>query len=110
MRRADSDGGGSDPDDHGKENYVWIQHDDGTLAQYQHLQKDGVLVRPGTRVEAGQLIARSGNTGYSTRPHLHLHVSMPSLGIDAFETVPLRFRLADGSAARLEEGRRYTAP
>ena len=108
--REDSGRGGNDPDNRGSENYLWIQHDDGTLAQYQHLHKGGVLVDLGARVEAGQLIARSGNSGYSTRPHLHFHVSTPSAGPDAFETIPVRFRLASGEAAYLTEGQSYTAP
>ena len=107
---ASSDRGGPIPDYLGSENYVWIKHEDGTLGQYQHIQKDGVLVTLGQKVEAGEAIALSGNSGYSTAPHLHFHVSTPSPGPEAFTTLPLRFRLADGSAASLLAGRRYRAP
>ena len=55
-------------------NYVSIAHADGTIGEYHHLQYDGVLVEIGARVTAGQLIALSGNTGYSTLPHLHFGV------------------------------------
>ncbi len=55
-------------------NYVSIAHADGTIGEYHHLQSDGVLVEVGRRVAAGQPIARSGNTGYSTLPHLHFGV------------------------------------
>ncbi len=108
--RESSDRGGTDPGDRGRENYIWIRHDDGTLAQYQHLQKDGVLVERGDRVEAGQLIARSGNTGYSTEPHLHFHVATPSRGRYAFVTIPVRFKVGGGVAESLRVGWRYTAP
>jgi len=52
-------------------NLVRILHDDGSMAVYAHLQENGVLVRAGERVALGQQIAHSGNTGYSSGPHLH---------------------------------------
>jgi murein DD-endopeptidase MepM/ murein hydrolase activator NlpD len=55
-------------------NFVSILHDDGTIGEYLHLQHDGVLVKIGQRVTVGTPIARSGNTGYSTQPHLHFGV------------------------------------
>lgn len=54
-------------------NLVRILHDDGSMAVYAHLLA-GVPVRPGERVEAGQRIGLSGNTGFSTAPHLHFAV------------------------------------
>ncbi|MCW4455002.1 M23 family metallopeptidase [Flavobacterium sp. MXW15] len=54
-------------------NLVRILHDDGSMAVYAHLLA-GVPVRPGQRVEAGQRIGLSGNTGFSTAPHLHFAV------------------------------------
>ncbi len=108
--REDSKRGAADPDFRGAENYLWIRHDDGTIGQYVHLQKDGVLVALGQRVKTGQVIARAGKTGYTSEPHLHFHVSTPSEGSYAFETFPLRFRLRNGQAASLREGLRYRAP
>ncbi|NMH60821.1 M23 family metallopeptidase [Alteromonas ponticola] len=55
-------------------NYVVILHDDGTTGEYYHLQKDGVLVKRGDSVVQGQPIAKSGNTGFSSLPHLHFGV------------------------------------
>lgn len=52
-------------------NIVRILHDDGSMAVYAHLKQNGIMVREGQRVAAGQLIAYSGNTGFSTGPHLH---------------------------------------
>lgn len=52
-------------------NLVRIMHDDGTMAVYAHLQENGVYVRAGERVGVGQQIALSGNTGFSSGPHLH---------------------------------------
>lgn len=55
-------------------NFINILHSDGTFAIYYHLQKDGVLVNIGDTVTIGQKIGLSGNTGWSTGPHLHFAV------------------------------------
>ena len=55
-------------------NYIRVLHDDGSMALYAHLAPHSLAVRPGARVVLGQRIARSGNTGYSTGPHLHFSV------------------------------------
>ena len=55
-------------------NYVIIRHGDGTFAEYHHLREGGVLVKLGARVTVGQRIGESGNTGYTSRPHLHFSV------------------------------------
>ena len=55
----------------GRANFVRILHDDGTMGLYAHLATNGVLARVGQRVSAGQQIGLSGNTGFTTGPHLH---------------------------------------
>ncbi len=55
-------------------NYVVLLHDDGTTGEYYHLQQNGVVVAIGDRVRKGQHIAYSGNTGFSSLPHLHFAV------------------------------------
>ena len=50
-----------------------LRYDDGIIAKFLHLESIGV--RPGARVHPGQAIARSGNTGRSTAPHLHYQLS-----------------------------------
>lgn len=64
--------GGTDRErDLQKANVVRIVHDDGTIAVYAHLLWNAIRVKPGQRVRRGQYIADSGNTGFSSGPHLH---------------------------------------
>jgi len=75
-------------------NQVRILHDDGSMALYAHLQANSVRVRPGLRVAAGHWIANSGNTGYSSGPHLHFVVQL-NTGM-TLESLPFRFRRPGG--------------
>ncbi|AWM59394.1 DUF4124 domain-containing protein [Stutzerimonas stutzeri] len=70
-------------------NFVRIMHDDGTMGVYLHLMKGSVAVREGQRIETGTRIARSGNTGNSTGPHLHFVVQR-NVGL-AIESIPFDF-------------------
>ncbi|MFE2886185.1 M23 family metallopeptidase [Streptomyces sp. NPDC059272] len=53
-------------------NAIVIKHGNGTYSQYAHLSR--IDVRVGQVVKTGQHIARSGNTGNSTGPHLHFEI------------------------------------
>ncbi len=77
-----------------KANHVRILHNDGTMALYAHLDLASVNVRPGARVRAGQQIARSGNTGFSSGPHLHFAVQQ-NVGMRLI-SLPFQFRTAAG--------------
>jgi murein DD-endopeptidase MepM/ murein hydrolase activator NlpD len=75
-------------------NYVRVLHDDGSMGVYAHLQADSARVRAGMRVNEGHWLANSGNTGYSSGPHLHFVVQM-NIGM-ALESLPFSFRVPGG--------------
>ena len=57
-----------------KANKILVIHDDGTIANYVHLDYNGALVAVGDKVIVGQIIGISGMTGFTTTPHLHFVV------------------------------------
>lgn len=71
-------------------NWVEIDHGNGLVSRYLHLA--GFRVKPGDRVEPGQLFGRSGKTGNVTGPHLHWSVLKDGKPVDP-ESVD--FNLAD---------------
>lgn len=104
-------GSGTKPEflDYKRTNFVIIQHDDGTLGEYMHLAPSSVIVRPGERVARRKQLALSGNTGYSSTPHLHFQVMTASA--DGIAAMSFPFRVA-ASPTLVEEpiqGRRYAA-
>jgi murein DD-endopeptidase MepM/ murein hydrolase activator NlpD len=87
-------------------NVARILHDDGTMALYVHLNWNSIRVVPGQRVRRGEYLADSGNTGFSTGPHLHFVVQRNEGG--ALVAVPLEFASSTG-AVTLVAGQTYTA-
>lgn len=91
-------------------NYLLVEHDDGTVAFYAHLTKDGVLAEVGQRVEQGEQIARSGSSG-RTGELLHFGVYrsyLPREGAD----LAVSFSNADGpldARGGLRDGASYLA-
>lgn len=55
-------------------NYVLIKHAENEYGFIGHLQPQSICVKAGERVQAGQIIAKCGNTGNSSEPHVHFHV------------------------------------
>ncbi len=89
-------------------NFVSIAHSDGTIGEYHHLKHDGVLVEIGQQVTAGQPIALSGSSGYSTSPHLHFGV-YSAANAERVQSHPVTFSTHQGIVGRPLEGRTYTA-
>ncbi len=87
-------------------NFVTQDLGGGRFALYAHLQPGSVRVRPGQRVQRGEVLGLVGNSGNSTAPHLHFHVmdgpGGPSgLVADGLPYVFDRFEL-DGRVTGLE--------
>jgi murein DD-endopeptidase MepM/ murein hydrolase activator NlpD len=77
-------------------NVVEILHSDGTIALYAHLHWDSIRVHIGERVVRGQYIADSGNTGFSSGPHLHFAVIRNSGSSNI--SLPIQFAGVSGAA------------
>jgi murein DD-endopeptidase MepM/ murein hydrolase activator NlpD len=98
----------------GQENYVFVQHDDGSVARYYHLTRGGTRVHAGAGVAAGDWIGVSGNTGFTGgRPHLHFDVTSLDCGLyfngPQCSTLPVTFRNTRPHAGGLVEGETYLA-
>ena len=94
--------GNDDPKNAARANLVRILHPDGTMAIYAHLQWDSIRVRPGQIVKRGQYIANSGNTGFTTGPHLHFAVQKNS-GL-TMASLPVEFAGPAGSRVTPQDG------
>ena len=71
-------------------NYIIVLHADGTTGEYHHLAHHGSKVEVGDMIKVGQHIGYSGNTGFSSLPHLHFGVYRP-LAEGNFESIKFRF-------------------
>jgi murein DD-endopeptidase MepM/ murein hydrolase activator NlpD len=72
--KSDSQQGGLKDEYLSLGNHIMVLHADSSIAKYWHLAYNGLLVKNGDKVEKGQPIATSGNTGFSAFPHLHFQV------------------------------------
>jgi murein DD-endopeptidase MepM/ murein hydrolase activator NlpD len=85
-------------------NFVRILHNDGTMAVYLHLMEGSVSVREGEQVSVGTPLARSGNTGNTTGPHLHFVIQRNTgLGL---VSIPYQFNQPVQSTSSLALGAR----
>lgn len=76
-------------------NHITVEHEDGTVGFYVHLQQWSALLQPGETVQAGQRIANNGHSGTPDIPHLHFGVYAsypPNEGNDR----AVNFRNTDG--------------
>ena len=62
-----------------------LEHENGVQTQYAHLSE--FLVNAGAEVRQGQIIAKTGGSGWSTGPHLHLGVLIDGEAVDPLEAL-----------------------
>ena len=86
-------------------NHVIVDIGDGHFAFYAHLQPGSIKVKVGDKVKRGQLLGLVGNSGNSTEPHLHFHVSDASSPLGS-EGLPYAFETLDvvGKCRSFNEG------
>ena len=87
-------------------NFIVILHSDGTTGEYFHLERGSSVVAPGERVQRGQMLARSGNTGFTTAPHLHFGVYRADQS-GTTRAVAVRFLTHRGPIGAPRVGARY---
>lgn len=69
-------------------NFVVVRHADGTSTIHKHL--NDVLVAEGASLARGDLLGRSGTTGWSTTPHVHVMRMGPCAMVEC-PSIPLAF-------------------
>ncbi|MCJ2061331.1 M23 family metallopeptidase [Methylobacterium sp. J-088] len=77
-------------------NRVEIQHINGYVTTYNHMQRFGRGIREGVKVRQGQVIGYLGSTGLSTGPHLHYEVIINGHFVDPMKIRVPRGRELDG--------------
>jgi murein DD-endopeptidase MepM/ murein hydrolase activator NlpD len=80
-----------------KANFVQVYHDDGTWAIYAHILLGSAEVKLGDQVKVGDLLAKSGSSGYSSGPHLHF-VIQRNQGLKV-ESIPFVIKTTKGNLA-----------
>lgn len=87
-------------------NFIVVLHSDGTTGEYFHLERGSAAVRVGDRVARGQRIARSGDTGFSTAPHLHFGVYRTGRD-NTTQSLAVRFKTRSGAVGAPRSGAHY---
>ncbi len=88
-------------------NFVVLDLGSGAFLLVAHLQQGSVIVKPGDEIEAGQPLARCGNSGTTSTPHVHVQVMSGADPADSgVEGLPARFVGYREIRVSNDEGRR----
>ncbi len=73
-------------------NEIEVMHADGTYIAYAHLKQNGSFVKKGSKVRKGQVIGLSGNTGWSSKPHLDFTVFRKNYKGYKIKSIKIKFK------------------
>jgi hypothetical protein len=74
-------------------NYIIIDIGEDKYVYFGHLKKGSITVEQYQLVKTGELLGHIGNSGYSTHPHLHMHIqNKPTSDSEGRITYPFRFK------------------
>src|SRR3989338_837877 len=94
--KSDSDTGGEDQSVEPLGNLIEIQHENDEYSEYEHLKKNGMMVKIGDRVKKGQIIGHSGATGWLAHLGPHLHFMVGEYGnLDEYKTLSIVWKEAN---------------
>ena len=78
-------------------NELVIEHSDGTSTAYAHLKYKGSSLKVGDKVKQGQVIGLSGNTGWSSEPHLDFTIFKRNYKGRRIKSIKFKFKDYSGS-------------
>lgn len=71
-------------------NMVMIEHEHGEISLIAHFKQHSIVVQEGDIVENGQMLGKTGNSGYSSEPHIHFQVNK-KLDNNSEVVIPIKF-------------------
>jgi Peptidase family M23 len=71
------------------QNCIWVEHAGGHLSCYYHIRQGSATVKVGQHVKAGQILARTGNSGNSPETHLHFGYLALDHHLGHYKNVPV---------------------
>ena len=91
--KSDSHIGGVGKEFESDGNFIEIEHENAEYSEYEHLRKNGVVVKIGDKVKRGQLIGYSGATGWLAHlgPHLHFMVGRYGITDEDYQTIKINW-------------------